>query len=199
MKKIYLSVLLLALFGCQSGMHAQHAQPPVAAAPVAPVEAAAAPTAAPVATQPAVATAQPVAVAPQPVAIAQPEKVAQPASPVAQPATAPVPEPASAAVAAVVAKPEVKAEAVLSDADGRKLGQKSGCFVCHTVEKKLVGPAWKDIAAKYRGQKDVEAKLIAKVAKGGGGVWGNTPMPPNSPRVNGNDIESLVRFILSLK
>ena len=99
----------------------------------------------------------------------------------------------------MVAKPEVKAEAVLSDAEGRKLAQKSGCFACHTIEKKLVGPAWKDIAAKYRGQKDAEAKLIIKVAKGGGGVWGATPMPPNAPRVSENDIKSLVRFILSLK
>lgn len=81
----------------------------------------------------------------------------------------------------------------------RALAQKSGCFACHTIEKKLVGPAWIEIAAKYRGQKDAEAKLIAKVAKGGSGVWGSTPMPPNSPKVGDSDIKVLVRFILSLK
>lgn len=196
MNKIYLSVLLLVLYGCQ---HAQRTQPPVAAAPVAPSEAAAAPTAAPVAAQPVVVTAQPVA--PQSVVTAQPEQVAQPASPVAQPAATPSPDSASAAVAeaAAVAKPEVKTEAALSDADGRKLGQKSGCFVCHTVEKKLVGPAWKDIAAKYRGQSDAEARLITKVAKGGSGAWGATPMPPNAPKVNDHDIKTLVHFILGLK
>ncbi len=192
MKKIYLSVLLLALYGCQHGMRTQ--PPEAASAPVAPSEAAAVPLAA----QPVVATAQPVAVSPQPVATTQPETVTPTASPVAQPAATPLPS-AAVAEAAAVAKPEVPTEAALSDADGRKLGQKSGCFVCHTVEKKLVGPAWKDIAAKYRGQRDAEARLIAKVAKGGSGAWGTTPMPPNAPRVSEKDIKALVRYILSLK
>ncbi len=188
MKKIYLSVLLLALYGCQHGMRTQ---PPVAAsAPVASSEAAAVP---PVA-QPVVAAAQPAAVSPQPVAIPQPD-VTQAASPVA-PAATPLSDSASAAA---VAKPEVPTEVALSDADGRKLGQKSGCFVCHTVEKKLVGPAWKDVAAKYRGQGDAEARLITKVAKGGSGAWGATPMPPNAHRVSEKDIKALVRYILSLK
>lgn len=97
----------------------------------------------------------------------------------------------------------VKAEAKLgvgaSGADGRALAQKSGCFTCHMIDKKLVGPAWNDVAAKYRGQKDAEAKLEAKVAKGGSGVWGTVPMPPNTPRVNENDIKILVHYILSLK
>lgn len=111
---------------------------------------------------------------------------------------------ASAPVAAAVAKPEAakvetKTEAVLSDAEGRKLAQKSGCFMCHAIDKKAVGPAWKDIAAKYRGDANSEAKLITKVAKGGGGVWGSAPMPANAPRVSDADIKSLVRFVLSLK
>jgi cytochrome c len=67
------------------------------------------------------------------------------------------------------------------------------------IDKKLVGPAWNDVANKYRGQKDAEAKLVAKVAKGGSGAWGSVPMPPNAPRVNENDIKTLVHFILSLK
>lgn len=86
-----------------------------------------------------------------------------------------------------------------SNAVGRDLAQKSGCFTCHTIEKKLVGPAWIDVAAKYRGQKDAEAMLVGKVSKGGGGVWGAVPMPPNSPRVSESDIKVLVHFILSLK
>jgi cytochrome c len=81
----------------------------------------------------------------------------------------------------------------------RELAQKSGCFTCHTIEKKLVGPAWNEIAAKYRAQKDAEARLITKVAKGGSGSWGSVPMPPNAPKVGEADIKTLVRYILSLK
>lgn len=105
----------------------------------------------------------------------------------------------------VEAKPEAKAEikektdAVLSNAEGRKLAQQSGCFMCHAIDKKVVGPAWKDVAAKYRGDANGEAKLITKVAKGGGGVWGSAPMPANAPRVSDADIKALVRFVLSLR
>jgi cytochrome c len=96
-------------------------------------------------------------------------------------------------------KPVSKPGVGLSDAEDRALAQKSGCFTCHTIEKKLVGPAWNDVATKYHGQKDAEATLVAKVTKGGSGVWGTVPMPPNTPRVNENDIKTLVHFILSLK
>jgi cytochrome c len=99
----------------------------------------------------------------------------------------------------VAAKPAAKAGGALSEAEARALAQKSGCFACHMIDKKLTGPGWKDVAAKYRGQKGAEDKLIAKVAKGGAGVWGPTPMPPNAPRVNENDIKALVHFILGLK
>jgi len=105
----------------------------------------------------------------------------------------------AAPVAAVAAQPEAKTDGVLSDADGRKLAQKSGCFVCHAIDKKSVGPAWKEVAAKYRGDAGAEAKLAAKVAKGGSGAWGSVPMPANSPRVSDADIKSLVKFALSLK
>lgn len=98
----------------------------------------------------------------------------------------------------IEAKAETKTEAVLSDAEGRKLAQQSGCFMCHAIDKKMVGPAWKDVAAKYRGDAGIEAKLVNKVAKGGGGVWGSTPMPANAPRVRDADIKALVRFVLSL-
>jgi cytochrome c len=79
-----------------------------------------------------------------------------------------------------------------------ELAKKSGCTACHAIDKKLVGPAYKDVAAKYKGQKDAEAKLIAKVKAGGSGVWGAIPMPPNSA-VKDDDIKTLVKWVLALK
>jgi len=84
-------------------------------------------------------------------------------------------------------------------ADINAMGQKDGCFVCHGINNKIVGPSWKDIAKKYRGDKAAQAKLIVKVKSGGGGVWGDIPMPPNSPRVSDDDIKALVKGILALK
>jgi cytochrome c len=75
------------------------------------------------------------------------------------------------------------------------LAKKSNCLACHTVDKKLVGPAYADVAKKYAGDKSAEAKLIQKVKKGGSGVWGNVPMPPNST-VKDEDIKTLVKWIL---
>jgi len=74
----------------------------------------------------------------------------------------------------------------------------SGCLACHTMDKKLVGPAYKDIAAKYRGKSGAEADLVKKVKAGGKGVWGDIPMPPNA-HVKDADIQAIVRWILSLK
>ena len=78
------------------------------------------------------------------------------------------------------------------------LAKKHNCLVCHSVDKKVVGPAYKDVAAKYRNDKTAEAKLDEKVKKGGVGVWGQVPMPPNST-VPDADIKALVKWILSLK
>lgn len=78
------------------------------------------------------------------------------------------------------------------------VAKKSGCTSCHAIDKKLVGPSWMDVAKKYKGDKGAEAKLITKVAKGGGGAWGAMPMPPNSPKVSDADIKTLVKFILKL-
>jgi cytochrome c len=78
------------------------------------------------------------------------------------------------------------------------LAQKSGCLACHGVDKKVLGPAFKDVAAKYKGDKGAEAKLVAKVKTGGSGVWGPIPMPANSPQVKDGDIKSIVKWILSL-
>ena len=73
---------------------------------------------------------------------------------------------------------------------------KAGCMACHTKDKKLVGPAFKDIAAKYKGQ-DVLAKLMDKVRKGGSGVWGPIPMAPNPPdKINDADLKAAVELVL---
>jgi cytochrome c len=78
------------------------------------------------------------------------------------------------------------------------LAQSKNCMACHAVDKKLVGPAFKDVAAKYAGQKDAADKLAAKVIKGGSGVWGPVPMPAN-PQVNDADAKKLVAWILTQK
>lgn len=79
-----------------------------------------------------------------------------------------------------------------------ELAKKHNCLVCHQVDKKVVGPSYKDVAAKYRGDKAAEAKLADKVKKGGVGVWGQVPMPPNAT-VPDADVRALVKWILSLK
>jgi cytochrome c len=78
------------------------------------------------------------------------------------------------------------------------LAKKSNCTTCHKIEGKLVGPGWMEVAKKYKGDAGAEAKLEAKVAKGGAGVWGTMPMPPNAPKVSDADIKTLVKFILGL-
>lgn len=80
-----------------------------------------------------------------------------------------------------------------------ELAKKSGCTACHAIDKKLVGPAWIDVAKKYKGDKGAEAKLVEKVDKGGSGVWGTMPMPANAPKVSVADTKTLVKFILGLK
>jgi cytochrome c len=79
------------------------------------------------------------------------------------------------------------------------LAKKHNCLACHVVRgAKTVGPAYADVAKKYAGQKGIEAKLVEKVKKGGTGVWGQIPMPPNSA-VPDADLHALVKWILSLK
>jgi len=81
--------------------------------------------------------------------------------------------------------------------DGAALAKKSGCLNCHSVDKKLVGPAYKDVAKKYKGNADAVAMLVKKVADGGSGVWGPIPMPPNKAKVSEADIKTLVDWVLS--
>jgi len=76
--------------------------------------------------------------------------------------------------------------------------KKNGCSACHANDKKVVGPAYVDVAAKYKGDAGAAAKLAAKVKAGGSGVWGPVPMPPN-PSVSDADLKTIVTYILALK
>lgn len=78
------------------------------------------------------------------------------------------------------------------------LAKSKNCMACHAVDKKLVGPAYKDIAKKYAGQADAPAKLADKVVKGGSGTWGAIPMPAN-PQVSADEAKKLVAWVLSAK
>jgi cytochrome c len=76
--------------------------------------------------------------------------------------------------------------------------KKNGCNACHSEDKKVIGPSYKDVAAKYKGDPTAAAKLSEKVKKGGSGVWGPVPMPPNT-QVSDADIKKMVELILALK
>ncbi len=173
--KLSMSVLMAGAVFSAGALAANAPSAPAAAAPAATIQASAPAPAAPVAA----------AVATDPAATA-------PAAPApADAATAPA---ATSPVAAEAPKAEEK-PAVLAEAEALPLLKKSNCLLCHSIEKKVVGPAYRDVAAKYRGQ-DVEAKLFAKVTTGGKGVWGSTAMPPQ--KANPDDIRSLIRFVLAL-
>jgi cytochrome c len=89
------------------------------------------------------------------------------------------------------------AVAAVDAAKAKQLAQKYNCLACHAEDKKLVGPAYKEIAKKYKGDSGAPAKLAGKVKTGGGGVWGAIPMPPNN--VPDGDIKVMVDWILSLE
>jgi cytochrome c len=103
-----------------------------------------------------------------------------------------------AVVAAACLLAAGSAHAVLDNAAAEAMMKKDGCAACHAVDKKIIGPAYVDVAAKYKGDKDALAKLTDKVKKGGVGVWGQIPMPPNV-QVPDADIKELVTWILTLK
>jgi cytochrome c5 len=132
----------------------------------------------------------------------------EPPAPVA-PATAAAPSgaaavataaPATIATATPAAAPAAPAKpgAPLDLKAAEALMQKDGCMACHGIDKKIVGPAYVDVAAKYKGDAGANAKLALKVKAGGAGVWGQIPMPPN-PQVPDDDIKALVSWILALK
>ena len=78
-----------------------------------------------------------------------------------------------------------------------QLAKDKNCLACHAIDKKLVGPAYKDIAAKYKADKNAQATLVKKVREGGVGVWGQIPMPAN-PQVNEQEAQALVKWVLSM-
>jgi cytochrome c len=81
---------------------------------------------------------------------------------------------------------------------GEDLIKKNGCTACHAIDKKIIGPAYVDVAAKYKGDAKAPAYLQDKIKKGGSGVWGQVPMPPNT-QVSDADIKAIVTYILALK
>lgn len=80
---------------------------------------------------------------------------------------------------------------------GFDLANKSGCMVCHHLEKRIVGPAYQEVANKYRNDNRAESKLTDKIKRGSSGVWGQVPMPANSPKVSDGDILILVKWVLA--
>jgi len=97
---------------------------------------------------------------------------------------------AGTAFAAALAAP------ALADEAGEKLLKDKGCTACHANDKKIVGPAYKDVAKKYKGDAGAAAKLAEKVIKGGSGVWGPIPMPPN--KVTDDEAKKLVAYVLAM-
>jgi cytochrome c551/c552 len=117
----------------------------------------------------------------------EPPKPVAPSAPAAAtaPAAAPPVQVAAAAPAAAPANPE-------------QLLQKFGCLACHAVDKKVIGPSYKEVAAKYAGDKNALDALAKKVKAGGQGVWGQIPMAPN-PQVPDADLQAMVKYILAQK
>jgi cytochrome c len=111
-------------------------------------------------------------------------------------ATPAAPAPAGPA-AEEKASPSPAAQAKTETVSPEEMPAKYGCTACHAVDHKVVGPAFKEVAAKYRG-KDVEAQLAEKVKNGGAGVWGQIPMPPN-PQVPDPELHALIKWVLALK
>ena len=95
---------------------------------------------------------------------------------------------------AVAAFAAVSAPALADQA----LAQAKNCMTCHAMDKKLVGPSYKEVALKYGGQKDAVDKLAVKIQKGGAGVWGPVPMPAN-PQVNDAEAKKLAAWVMTVK
>ncbi len=207
------NVLLIACLIALSGCRPEETKPPVVPAPsvsavsAAPVQSSVpeevkAVASAPVSKYSPVTTAgkpsqakqniAPSAVQQKPVLASTEPAVAVPAIVAAAPAPTPKTE---LVVAPSIA--EVKPQAGVSEAEVLALAKKRNCFVCHMVDKKGIGPAWKDIAAKYRGDAGALARMGNKIAKGGSGAWGSMAMPPQ-PQVSEAERTLLARFILNL-
>jgi len=208
LQKLLLVSLLAGLYGCQPENATQQQTAPVEAMPAASEPVSAAPAQAPVAqsasaVQPAPSAAVGV-VAPAAAKVvapvkASPAKVEAPAAKVIVPIKEQVvATPTVPAVAASVAAVPPAAKPVISEADALALAKKNNCLACHAIDHKVVGPAWKDVAVKYRGDATAEAHLINKIAVGGSGVWGSMAMPAH-PKLSEAERTTLARFVLNLK
>lgn len=198
MKKI-LMMCLIALAGCQKEAP-DVAAPPATQVPVIPPAVSAPalePPPAPLPPAVRAETGKPapkppvpskVAVAPVPKAVPAVPQVEAIAIPTESPKGA---EPAPAPVAATVVATAVP------QAEALALAKKKNCFACHAVDKKVVGPAWKEVAQRYRGDTGAQARLESKVRQGGKGVWGSIAMPPQALSVD--EASLLVRFVLQLQ
>ncbi|WP_280155898.1 c-type cytochrome [Piscinibacter sp. XHJ-5] len=105
-------------------------------------------------------------------------------------------------LAAVIALPARADDNVVDPAPASKpssategLAKSKNCLSCHALATRIVGPAYKDVAARYAGQADAEDKLVQKVLKGGAGAWGQIPMPPNT-QVSQAEARALVKWVL---
>lgn len=108
----------------------------------------------------------------------------------------------TAPIPAIIAATPTPAAPASANASGLDLARKNGCLACHSIDKKVVGPAWKDVAARYKNNTQAKSLLVNKVKTGGKGNWtdvtGGAAMPPYSPRVSDADITALVEFVLAL-
>src|SRR4030066_945829 len=99
-------------------------------------------------------------------------------------------------IVSMIAAAGLMAAGSAMSADMPELAKKSGCTGCHAIDKKIVGPAWQDVANKYKGDADAVAKLSTKISKGGSGAWGAVPMPPQ-PKLSEAETKELAGFVWS--
>lgn len=199
-QNILLALLLVSLYGCQPEAPAPKVAAPAAVEPPA-VQAAANEAAAsvpaqksePVSAEKVVQAREKIAAATKETAPPAVAEKPAPAQEVAAPAVKAEPAPVAAEI-----KPETKPGPVVAEVDAMQLAKKNNCFACHAIDKKSVGPSFKDVAAKYRGDAGAEARLADKIAKGGSGVWGVMAMPAN-PKISEADRKVLAGYVLSLK
>lgn len=200
MKNIWMLIALFVCAGCQPDVQDGPAVQPATAAKV---EMQKEKNPAPPDTQSA--PAKTVSV-PQNAKPAQPEPapakvVAKTESSVALPvAPSPMLEPVQAEKSVTAEPPAVTPEAPkhLSEAEAMALAKKKNCLACHALDKKVVGPAWRVVAEKYRNDVGAQTSLETKVRKGGKGVWGSVAMPPQ-PALTAEELTGLVQFVLQLK
>lgn len=191
MKMIWIPILLFAVAGCQPDSQEKPAQQQTVAAAKTVLE-----------TEQIDTTAElPVEKVPKP---EQPTQSTQRQKPVAPPVLVPdaaeVVEPSSpdkSATAESQAATPVS-RTLLSEADAMALARKKNCLACHTLDKKVVGPAWRSVAGKYRGEAAAQSMLEAKVRSGGKGNWGSVAMPAQ-PALTNEELSGLVQFVLQLQ